>query len=286
MNRVAEIAFLNGDFLPVAEAKISVNDRGFLFGDGVYEVVRTYGGRIWALGPHLERLARSMKAIDLQGPAIDEVRSRVMEVHRRSELPDAQIYLQITRGVAPRTHAFPPAAKPTFFMTAKPVQGPPPDQRLRGVRVITVPDTRWARCDIKSVNLLPNVLAKQQAKSAGAFEAVFVRTDDLVTEGSSTSLFAVKRGRILTREDGPHILPGITRRIVLDLAAALKMGTHEGPISLDELLHADEVFLTGTTTEIMPVVAVGDATIGAGAPGPVARALYDAFHRRIKEAGV
>jgi len=278
---VGEIAFLNGNILPIAEAKVSVNDRGFLFGDGVYEVMRTYAGRIWALGPHLDRLARSMRCIDLKGPALGEIRSRIEEMYRRSELPDAQIYLEITRGVASRTHAFPAAAQPTFLITVRSAQSPTQEERERGARTITVPDTRWARCDIKSVNLLPNVLAKQQAKSAGAFEAVFVRADGLVTEGSSTSLFAVKAGRLLTREEGPHILSGITRRIVLDLARERNISAHEGPFSLQEMLQADEVFLTGTTTEIMPVVTINDRSIGTGVPGPVARTLYNALRRRI-----
>jgi len=279
---VGEMAFLNGDILPIAEAKVSVNDRGFLFGDGVYEVMRTYAGRIWALEPHLERLARSMRCIDLKGPALGEMRSRIEETYRRSELPDAQIYLELTRGVGPRTHAFPAAAQPTFLITVRGAKGPTQEERERGARIITVPDTRWARCDIKSVNLLPNVLAKQQAKSAGALEAVFFRPDDQVTEGSSTSLFAVKAGRLLTREEGPQILSGITRRIVLDLARELNVAADEGPLSLKELLQADEVFLTGTTTEIMPVVTVNDRTIGTGVPGPVARTLYNAFRRRIE----
>jgi D-alanine transaminase len=250
-----------------------------------------------------------MSAIDLQAPAMGEVRSRVVDTYRRSELPDAQIYLEITRGVAQRTHAFPVAAKPTFLITVRNIQSPPLEDRQYGVRIITVPETRWARCDIKSVNLLPNILAKQQAKSAGVFEAVFVGSDGLVTEGSSTNLFAVTSGRLLTREEGPHILSGITRRIVLDIASDLKMPVREGPFSLDDLLRADEVFLTGTTTEVMPVVAVNnvfaasagrtaglkagrlaglcgkntDVTIGKGVPGPVSRALYGAFRRRIAE---
>ena len=280
---MGETAFLNGDILPIAQARISINDRGFLFGDGVYEVLRTYAGRLWALEPHLERLARSLKGIDLQGPTMAEVRLRIEEVYRRSELPDAQIYLQITRGVAPRAHAFPAAVQPTFLITVRPAQGPTAEERERGARIITVPETRWARCDIKSVNLLPNILAKQQAKTAGAFEAVFVRSDGLVTEGSSTSLFAVKAGRLLTREEGPHILSGITRRIVLNIALERKMPVRECPFSLDDLLRADEVFLTGTTTEIMPVVSVNDACIGAGVPGPVSRLLYEAFRRRVAE---
>jgi D-alanine transaminase len=156
--------------------------------------------------------------------------------------------------------------------------------RERGVRIITVPEVRWGRCDIKSVNLLPNVLAKQAAKSRGAYEAVFVRSDGLVTEGSSTNVFIVKDGRIITREEGPHILSGITRGIVLEIAASRKIPCREGHLKLEDVLRADEVFLTGTTSEIMFVVGVNDVVIGSGAPGRIARLLYDAYRRRIDEA--
>jgi D-alanine transaminase len=278
---MGEIAFLDGKYLPIAEAKVSVNDRGFLFGDGVYEVVRTYAGRLWALEPHLERLARSMKAIELPGPGPDIIRARVTEAHRRSELPDAQVYVEITRGAAPRSHAFPAEARPTFLITVRAGGGPTGEERQRGVRIITVPDIRWGRCDIKSVNLLPNILAKQQAKTAGAYEAVFVRADGQVTEGSSTSLFAVRNGRLLTREEGAHILSGITRRIVLEIARDMKIRADEGPLSLDEVLRADEVFLTGTNTEVMPVVAVRDSIVGGGRPGPMARSLQEEYRKRI-----
>ncbi len=278
---MGEIAFLDGEFLPIAEAKVSVNDRGFLFGDGVYEVVRTYGGRIWALEPHLNRLARSLQAIELVGPAMSVVGAQIQEAHRRSGLADAQIYVQITRGAAPRSHNFPAVVKPTFLVTVRPAASPSPEERRLGVRIISVPDVRWGRCDIKSLNLLPNVLAKQKAKACGAFEAVFVRPDGQATEGSSTTLFAVESGRLLTREEGPHILSGITRRIVLDIAAELDVPAREGSLSLDQLLRADEVFLTGTNTEVLSVVRVNDDKIGAGLPGPVASRLFEAYRRRI-----
>lgn len=281
---MGEIAFLNGVFLPIADAKVSVNDRGFLFGDGVYEVLRTSAGRIWAMEFHLERLARSLREIDLSGPSMEEIRSCIEETYRRSGLSDALIYLQITRGVAPRSHEFPPAASPTFLIIVRSGAGPSENERNNGVRAITVPDIRWGRCDIKSVNLLPNVLAKQKAKSSGAFEAIFVRADGQVTEGASTNLFAVKQGRLLTREEGPHILSGVTRRIVLQIAREQGIPVHEGPLFVQDVLDADEVFLTGTTSDVLPVVTVDDKTIGPGSPGPMARRLYEAYMQKVTQA--
>ncbi|MBM4123228.1 MAG: amino acid aminotransferase, partial [Nitrospira sp.] len=206
-----DIGFLNGRFLPLAQTMVSVEDRGFQFGDGVYEVVRTYHGIPFQLDAHLARLERSAEAIRLAMPyQAKDWRDFVTEGLKQGGYEDSKVYIQVTRGAAPRDHAFPAAATPTAVMTVRAMK--PLDAALRatGVGVITLEDPRWGRCDIKSVNLLPNVMAKQRAQEAGAFEAIFVR-DGLVTEGAVSNVMAVRNGMLLTAPEGPHILSGVTR---------------------------------------------------------------------------
>jgi len=281
-----EIAFVNGCFMPLSAATVSIEDRGFQFADGVYEVVATYGGRPYALGPHLRRLERSLRELridfDIRKYGLEEIIASGIE---RSGFAEALLYIQITRGTAPRHHEFPkvPPA-PTVVMTVKQLQRPPAELYARGVAVITRPDLRWKRCDIKTVALLPNVLAKQEAVEAGAFEALLVDAAGRVTEGASTSAFCVRAGELWTAPPGPHILPSITRARLLELAGDLGLKAHEEFSVLDDYLHADEVFLAGTTTEALGVVRIEGRTIGNGAPGPVTLALREAFLRSI-EAG-
>jgi D-alanine transaminase len=276
-----EIAYLNGEFMPLTEARVSIDDRGFQFGDGVYEALRSYDGRLWAVERHWQRLENSLTALDITGLTIPEVDARVREAFARAGFAEALVYVQVTRGVAPREHAYEAGMTPTFLITVRPFLAHPQEDYERGVAVITLPETRWARRDIKSTNLLPNVLAKVQAKAQGAYEAVFIDRDGLVTEGSSTSLFIVRDGVVLTREPGPHILPGVTQQLVLEIAADLGRPVSRRPFTEEELRTADEAFLTGTGTEVLAITRLDDAPVGTGTPGPVARQLRAAFLKRV-----
>lgn len=279
------IVYFNGQFLPKENVRISPDDRGFLFADGAYEVVRSYNGKFFRLAAHMQRLENSLRGLRITAPdtgKLQEVAAQLLE-HNALTHGDAALYVQITRGVAPRKHAFPPAdTPPTVYLSAYPFHAPPENWE-HGVRIILVPDIRWSRCDIKSVALLPNVLASQQAKESGAYEAVFVR-EGIVTEGSHANVAAVFEGRLVTHPKTNHILPGITREIVLeDLCQELDLPASETPIREDKLREASELMLLGTTTEIMPVVQVNGWQVGDGQPGPVTRALQQAFQRVVKE---
>lgn len=277
---MTQTVYLNGAFVPKAEARISPDDRGFLFGDGVYEVIRAYRGRLFEVKAHLERLARGLAAIRIAGVDATALGPAAEELLRCNRLSgaDAAVYLQVTRGVAPRGHGFPnPEVPPTVYAAAGPfrVKADP----SVGIAVITTPDTRWARCDIKSVALLPNCLANQQAQEAGATEAIFVR-DGVALEGSHTSFFAILDGVVRTAPKSNYILPGITRDVVLELCRAHGIPAEASPIFLDELSRAGELFITGTTFEVMPVVRADGRAVGDGKPGPVTRRLYALFRDR------
>jgi D-alanine transaminase len=272
-----DIGFLNGRFMALEDVKISVEDRGFQFGDGVYEVVRTYGGAPFRLREHLQRLQRSVHALALPMPfTLDEWSDVVLEGVKRAGYPEHKIYIQITRGVSPRDHAFPGHRDATCVMTVRELHDLDPALRRSGVSAMTTPDLRWGRCDIKSLNLLPNVLARQQAKEAGVFEAVFVR-DHIVTEGSVSNVMMVSNGRLCTAPEDARILSGVTRNLVLDLARKAGIGVQERDILLDELRNADEALLTGTTVEVLPLVRLDGHSIGAGTPGPLTARLAELF---------
>jgi D-alanine transaminase len=276
------IVYYNGSFRPKDEVCISPDDRGFLLSDGVYEVIRAYEGRLFRLDDHLQRLARSLREIRINGLDVNRLRGVAERLIEENDLAhsDASIYIQVTRGAATRRHAFPPAGTlPTVYVTASRFRGHP-DAWDRGIKVVLVPDIRWTRCDIKAVALLPNVLANQQAKEHDAWEAVFVR-DGLVTEGSHTNVCAVFDGQVVTHPLGPHILGGITRDVVLELCQELAIPVRESPIPESALPHAAELMITGTTTEIMPVVQVDDWQVADGRPGPVTRALQQAFRALV-----
>lgn len=268
-----DIAFINGRFLPWHEATIPIEDRGFQFGDGVYEVIRTYRGRPFELEAHLNRLDRSARELSLVQPYTREQWAAwIHQGIRDAGYAEAKVYLQITRGVAARDHAFPSNIAPTVVMTIRELMPFPVKTRESGVIAKTCEDLRWGRCDIKSVNLLANVLAREEAKRAGVFEAILVK-DCLVTEGSVSNVMAVQSGTVVTAPEGPRILSGVTRTVVLDLAKAAGIPVREQFLPVEALYAADEVFLTGTTVEVLAVVQVDGRTIGDGRPGPVARAL-------------
>lgn len=281
------IVYLNGQYLPKSEARLSVDERGFLFGDGVYELARAVRGDLFELERHLARVANGAAALDLCPPPPGEIVAIWNELLRVNDLHDGEAvtYLQVTRGAAPRAHQFPPAGTPaTVYAYAIP-HAPPDALRAEGAACVTYPDLRWGRCDLKTVNLLPNVMARQAAAAAGAFEAVLVRRGDdgteVVTEGSLSSVFAVVGGALRTHPLGPRILPSVTRAVVLELAADLGVPVHERACTPDEVRAADELFMANTTSDVMPVVRLDGAAVGAGAPGPVTRALSDAMHRRM-----
>lgn len=276
------LAYLNDQYLPQDEIVISPDDRGFLFADGLYEVIRSYQGRLFQVQAHVDRLNYGARSLRLKVTDFGYLIEVAQELIRRNELDreDAIIYIQVTRGAAPRLHRFPPEDTPlTVYAVAMPFERRKKDQE-EGVSVIFVPDQRWARCDIKSVGLLPNVLANQRARDFGAYEAVFVR-DGFVMEGTHTSVFAVIDGEVLTPPRTNYILGGITRLVVLDLCEKLSIPYRERSISEPEAHRADELMVIGTTTEITPVVQVNGEKLGSGQPGPLTRRLQEAFFDRI-----
>ncbi len=258
------IAYCNGRFLPPEEIRISPDDRGFLFGDGVYEVIRSYGGRLFALQPHLARMADGLRALRIDDVDVNRVGTVAEQLLAKNGADrEALVYIQVTRGAAPRMHAFPADTTPTVFARVMPFV-PKGDPRT-GVSVITVPELRWARCDIKSIALLPNCLANQRARDAGAQEAIFVR-DGVAIEGTATTFFAVLDGKVRTAPESNYILPGVTRRIVLKLCVELGIPSAEKPIFVEELGRVQELFLAGTTVEVMPIVQIDGRAVGVGSP--------------------
>ena len=279
------IVYLGGQLLESREASISIDDRGFLFGDGVYEVVRARNGRLFEAAAHQERLERSLREIAIDPPAsvgaggMEDLCGELIRANGFGT-GDATVYVQVTRGAAPRIHSFPaPYTPPTVFASASAFHAPI-GLREQGAAAITRPDIRWSRCDIKSINLLPNVLAKQAAVEAGAFEAMLVR-DGLLTEGASTNIFCVVDGSLRTHPLGDHILGGITRAVVLELAAEAGVGVIEEAVPEADLSAVDEIFATGTTTDVQPIVLVDTRPVGDGRPGPVTRLLQRGLERRL-----
>jgi D-alanine transaminase len=273
------IAYVNGRYARAAESAVHIEDRGYQFADGVYEVVAVVGGRLVDAVPHMARLARSLKELRIAWPvsprALDHI---IAEVVRRNGLVNGMVYLQITRGVAPRDHAFPARARPALVVTAKRLAPQKPELAEHGVAVITIPDIRWRRCDIKSVSLLPNVLGKQQAKEAGAFEAWQVDSGGAVTEGTSTNAWIVDRdGAIVTHPADDAILDGITRQAVLKVARAEGMKVIERPFTVNEALNAREAFLTSTTAAVLPIVSIDGHAVANGAPGSTTLALRERY---------
>lgn len=275
------IAYWNGEFLPKASIRVSPDDRGFLFADGVYEVIRAYGGRPFAVTEHVARLRASLRGLRLEWPGADGLADVVVELLARNELSheDALVYVQVTRGAAPRSHVFPPEGTPvTAYAAAWPYA---PHDVADGAGAILVPDIRWARCDIKSVALLPNVLAQQEAREASALEAIFVR-DGVLTEGTHTNVCVVLDGEVVTHPLTNHVLPGITRAAVRDLCRRDGIPWREAPVLLSEARRAQEILLVGTTVEVTAVVRLDGAPVADGSPGPVARSLAAAFERLVR----
>ncbi len=277
-----ELAYLNGEILDIERARVPIEDRGYNFGDAVYEFIASYSGRLYRLEEHLDRLERSLGELRFPSVSREMLREAVLRLFDASGIPRAGVYIQISRAVARRDHAFPTDATPQIVMTVRPVREKPAELREKGAAVITVGDIRWGRCDIKTVQLLPNVLAKQQALEAGAFDALFVAKDGVVREGTSSNFFVVTGDGLLTHPLTPRILPGITRAVVIELCRRLELPVNERFFSREELFDAQEAFLSGTVTEILPVTRVDERLIGDGTVGPVTERLYRELRR---EAG-
>ena len=273
--------YLNGRFMPLEQATISVLDRGFIFGDGVYEVIPVYSRRLFRLDEHLRRLQHSLDGIGLQNPHRElEWGKLLQELIACNDGEDQYLYLHITRGVAKRDHAFPKHVTPTVFMMSSPLLPPPPALKSTGVSAITAHDNRWLRCDIKAISLLPNVLLRQQAVAAGTMEAVLLR-DGFMTEGSASNIFVVQNGTLLAPPKDHLMLPGITYDLILELAAADHLPTRVGPVPEASVRTADELWLTSSTREVLPITVLDGMAVGSGQPGPLFKRM-DALYQNHK----
>jgi D-alanine transaminase len=271
--------YLNGEFMPLEEARVPVLDRGFLFGDGVYEVIPVYGGHPFRLIQHLDRLERSLREtrIPLEY-SLDDWMAIFQPLIDSCESKDCGIYLQVTRGVAIRDHSFPKAVEPTIFAMINPIKPVPAKVLENGVHAIAREDIRWSRCDIKSISLIGNVLMRQEAVESDAAETILIR-DGMVTEGSASNVFIVKSGEVITPPKDEHLLGGITRDLVLELCVTHGLAVREAPIREQMLRAADEVWVTSSTKEILPVTVLDGQLVGEGKPGPVWHTLVELYGR-------
>ncbi len=281
---MVQMIYLNGRFMPLEEATIPVLDRGFIFGDGIYEVIPVYSRRPFRLAEHLRRLQNSLDGIQLKNPHSDaEWGQLLQQLIDRNEGEDQYLYLHITRGVAKRDHAFPKNVVPTVFMMSSPLTPPAAELKASGVTAITAQDNRWLRCDIKAISLLPNVLLRQQAVAAGTMEAVLVR-DGFMTEGSASNIFVVQNGTVLAPPKNNLMLPGITYDLILELAAADHIPLKVGPVPEAALRSANEIWLTSSTREVLPITVLDGQPVGNGQPGPLFKrmdALYQSYKATV-----
>lgn len=279
-----ELAYVNGLITPIEDAVISINDRGLLFADSVYEALRVYGGKPFRLEGHLKRLKYSLDGIRMgqayDAPTFTEAICNLIE---KSGIDEAFLYIQITRGAAPRELIFPRNTPPNVIMTLRHFHEYPAWYREKGIAAILVEDQRWTRNDVKTTIRLPNVLARQQAVESDAQEALFVGRDGYVSEGTATNLFTVSAGRLQTMPLGQDLLPGITRQVILELAASIGIPILESPLPASEICRQDEAILSATTLEVTPLTRVDGHPVGSGVPGPVTQRLYQAFQEMIAE---
>ncbi len=279
------IFYVNGQFVPANQAVVSAEDRGFNFGDGVYEVVHWYNGNSFLLKEHVERLMESARVIRIDIPWTEkELMEIALETAKRNNLKDDYIYMQITRGQAVRQHSFPENIKPTLVMNPQPAAKPSAEVRARGARVVTIPDIRWLHCDIKALSALANILAKQAAKDHHVDDVLYDRAGIGIVEGGSSNLFYFKDDTLMTPPLSPYIFPGITRAKVLEVAHECDFKVEEKVLTLPEVLKADEVMLCSTGLEVLSVTEVNGQKIGTGVPGPVSLKLWETYMKHVKEA--
>jgi len=281
------IAYLNGTFLPIDQAHVSVMDRGFLFGDGVYEVIPVYGKQLFRLAHHLRRLQNSLDAVRIGNPLSDTEWENVLTgLVTRNSGSEQAIYLQVTRGIAAkRDHAFPKDITPTVFAMSTPGLPAVDIESVTGIQAVTLVDSRWKHCNIKAITLLPNVLLRQEAIDAGTAEAILIK-DGFAIEGAASNVFIVHNGLVITPPNGPALLPGITRDLILELAARNSIPYREADVPLEDLQSADEIWVTSSTREISPVIRLDDITVGSGTPGPLWKrmiTLYQAYKEALEK---
>lgn len=284
---MARIAYVNGRYLPIGAAAVRVEDRGYQFADGVYEVIKVVAGRPFDLERHLDRLERSLGELRIPEPVSRRALQAILkETLRRNRLADALIYIQVSRGVAARNHLFPVSSStPTLVVTVRRPKFPSARELEQGVEVLSAPDIRWGRCDIKSVSLLPNVLARQHAAEQGCREAWLVDAQGQVTEGSASNAYMVDdRGRLITHPLDSRILGGVTRQVVLEIARSLQIEVVERPFRLEEAKAAREAALSSTSSWLLPVVAIDGQPVGEGRPGPVVSRIAELYAERLRPA--
>lgn len=279
-----ETAYYNGQYTTLDQLRVSPEDRAFYFGDGVYEVVKVLDGKYFAFDLHLDRLFRSLAGVEIEAPwSRDELKAILTKLHDQSGYPNALVYFQVSRGIAPRKHYYPPAGtEPVLCAWVKEFKGPAPEAYAEGVKVVMVPDRRWPNAWIKSLNLLPNNMAAAAARRAGAYEAVLVDPDGLVNECSLSNIFAVVDGVVRTAPKSRNILWGISRHVTINCARAAGIALEERAFSVPEMLNAQELFVTSTSPDVLPVTAVADHRINDGKPGPVTLKLLELFRHYIK----
>jgi D-alanine transaminase len=279
-------AYVDEEIVPVSEATVSVEDRGFLFGDGVYDVVRLFEGSYFRLDRHLERLVGNAGHLEMTGlPGADRLREIADELRRRSDVDDGMLYLQITRGSGPRQSSYPDKADPTVVVYIDEMRRGAEQFRESGAEAMIVPEIRWRRCDIKSVNLLPKVTMKQRASEQGCYEALFADEDGTIWEGTSTNFFVVQQGVVRTTDHDERVLPGLTRREIVEIAAEESIPVELARVSLEDLRRADEAFLSGTLTEVLGVTRVEGEEVGDGRVGPITRQLQARLRERMTAGG-
>ena len=273
----SQLVYLNGEYLPLNEAKVSVLDRGFIFGDGVYEVIPAYGGKALRFEHHMQRLQNSLDAIRIKNPLSNKQWQAILDkLISEKGKQDQYIYMHITRGVASRDHRFPDETSPTVFVMSSILHTVEPELLKTGVHAVTLDDIRWQYCNIKAIALLPNILLRQQAVDKGAVEAILIRNGNM-TEGAASNVFIVGNGIIKTPPKDQKLLPGITRDLVVELAKKHKMPIEEVAISEKEFLNADEIWLTSSTKEILAVTKINERSVGNGKPGKIWEDMYQKY---------
>ncbi len=270
---MAELAYLNGEIMPIEKAFVPIEDRGYQFGDAVYEYIASYDGKLFFMDKHIARLKRSLQELSFPTTSMEMVKSTVLDLLKASKIKRAGIYIQISRAVAPRNHGFSNSEPVQIVMTAKSLPNKHP-HATKGTSLITVEDYRWGRCDIKTVQILPNCLCKQKAVDKGAYDAIFLSKENIVREATSSNLFIIKDQKVFTHPLTNNILPGITRKVILEICQEKGIVFKEDFFNLEQLYNADEVFLSGTTTEVLPIVSIDNNNIDNKTPGPLTKTLY------------